>query len=215
MPARRRSRASGAWPRVLGSLRATSASALARSSSSLTASRASAATSSATPLVRSSCANARRARPRPDCRDSTQPAANAASSMRPISVNRSSTAVAESSGTLRLAAPGQLGPGARPHGELPQADGPSYRLGVGVDAGLWVDGHAVTDQVGDRCHVVAHRAEAARMVRCSAGQKSAGAGSGLPSASALPLAAPCRWTGPRPGARSPGRRGAARSRASP
>ena len=58
--------------------------------------------SESTPLVRSSRASARRASPRPWCRDSTQASANAASSISPTSSNRESTSSATSSGISRL-----------------------------------------------------------------------------------------------------------------
>src|SRR3954451_14999938 len=86
-----------------GNRRATRRRAASHSSCGSTSSSAAAGTSCSTPLARSSAPSARRARPRPACRELTQARANAASSIRPTSPNRSSTATAASSGTPRLA----------------------------------------------------------------------------------------------------------------
>ena len=87
----------------------------ARSSASAsTTATASPTISPSTPRRRSSAASARRARPRPACRESTQAAANARSSMRPTSVKRTSTVVGGVVGDAALGQRGgELGPGPR------------------------------------------------------------------------------------------------------
>src|SRR4051812_26719735 len=103
MPTRRRSAVCRSSRCIDGNRRATRRRAPSHSSCGSTSSSAAAATSRSTPLFCSSARSARRARPRPAWRELTQARANAASSMRPTSVNRSRTAVAASSGTPRLA----------------------------------------------------------------------------------------------------------------
>src|SRR4051812_28451032 len=103
MPIRRRSAVTRSSRLIDGSLRSTSRRAESHSSCGSTSATAAAATSPSTPLARSSDANARRASPRPDCREDTHAAAKAASSIRPTSANRSRTAAAASSGTPFLA----------------------------------------------------------------------------------------------------------------
>src|SRR4051794_1736414 len=103
MPASRLSCLSRGRPRTDDSRRATSASAARRSSSPSSVANASWAVWSSTPLDRSSCARARRARPRVWCRDRTKPTANAVSSTSPTSWNRSSTRRARSSEAPRSA----------------------------------------------------------------------------------------------------------------
>src|SRR6185312_1867901 len=105
MPTSRRAavvRRSGVSAGMVRSFRSTSSRARCSSASVSTSASASCATSSATPLRRSSTAMARRANPRPVCRERTHCPANAASSISPTSSNRSSTAFAASSGTSRL-----------------------------------------------------------------------------------------------------------------
>ena len=74
---------------------------MAASWSGPTSSIASWTSSSATPRRRSSADSARRDRPRPWCRDSTQARAKAGSSIRPASVNRSSMVSAAGPGMCR------------------------------------------------------------------------------------------------------------------
>src|SRR4051812_23730196 len=83
--------------------RSTRVAAASRSSSALTVDTASRMVSLSTPRLRSSWLSARRPSPRPLWRLVTQAAAKASSSIRPTSVNRSSTAVAASEGTPRRA----------------------------------------------------------------------------------------------------------------
>ena len=89
-------------PRVERSLRATSSRAVVSSCSESSWETASSIRFESTPLVRSSRARARLARPRPWCRDSTQASAKALSLIRPTSSNRDSTSSATSSGISRL-----------------------------------------------------------------------------------------------------------------
>src|SRR4051812_43015716 len=102
MPARRRSRLSRSRPRVARSLRSTSSRAVASSCSESSCETAASISVESTPLVRSSWTSARRASPRPWCRDSTQASANALSLISPTSSNRDSTSSAASSGISRL-----------------------------------------------------------------------------------------------------------------
>ena len=81
------------------SLRSTSSRARRSSDSVSTSASASFAMSSATPFRRSSTAIARRPNPRYSCREWTYCPANAASSIRPTSLKRSSTDAAASAGT--------------------------------------------------------------------------------------------------------------------
>ncbi len=89
-------------PRVDRSLRSTSSRAVVSSCSESSWETASSISVESMPLVRSSWESARRARPRPRCRDSTQASANAPSLMSPTSSNRDSTSSATSSGISRL-----------------------------------------------------------------------------------------------------------------
>src|SRR3954471_2522991 len=106
MPVNRRTAVSRSRVATVRRRRRTRARAASTSSSGSTSSSATLATSSSTPLRRSSCASARRARPLPGCRDCTQARANASSSTRPTSSKRSSSRAASSSGTpLRASFP--------------------------------------------------------------------------------------------------------------
>src|SRR5664280_1149871 len=86
---------------MLGRRRRTSARAVSSSWSPSTVATAVATVAGSTPRWRSSADSARRARPRPACRDSTQAAANAVSSTNPTSLRRSRTAAATSGATPR------------------------------------------------------------------------------------------------------------------
>src|SRR5664280_14608 len=86
---------------MLGRRRRTSARAVSSSWSPSTVATAVATVAGSTPRWRSSADSARRARPRPACRDSTQAAANAVSSTSPTSLRRSRTAAATSGTTPR------------------------------------------------------------------------------------------------------------------
>ena len=96
------------------------------------------------PLAAQPWASARRASPRPACRDCTQERANAWSSTRPTSSNRSSSRSATSPGTRRWPAGLQLGAAAGLAGELVEEDLAGHLLGVRVRA----EGGGVLGRVG-------------------------------------------------------------------